>query len=256
MHAKEIPKALAAQLQEMDDEHNSKTRLASKDTTEAESPKEGDDQSKKPKVAKIVPGKALDAVQSTHVNARVYNLEKSNFGFITGAFNMAENTLSLVLGFSPFLWVWAQQLAQEHLGMGTLGGSIQNEICVSLIFMLLGEVYNDVVHIPFELYSTFVIEERHGFNKQTAGIFVMDKIKGYALQVCLMYPIMALVRPSLPVVPAIYASRRFAPKSIATHCFVSHSPVVALVLSPHTLEPNSRRRPSNSFNTHPPASRR
>ena len=30
---------------------------------------------------------------------------------------------------------------------------------------------------PWSLYRTFVIEQRHGFNKQTLGLFFSDMIK-------------------------------------------------------------------------------
>ena len=36
---------------------------------------------------------------------------------------------------------------------------------------------NMVTGLPWSLYSTFVIEERHGFNKQTLGLFISDMIK-------------------------------------------------------------------------------
>jgi|LauGreDrversion2_2_1035103.scaffolds.fasta_scaffold100331_1 STE24 endopeptidase len=34
-----------------------------------------------------------------------------------------------------------------------------------------------VTGLPWSLYSTFVIEQRHGFNKQTLGLFFSDMIK-------------------------------------------------------------------------------
>lgn len=33
-----------------------------------------------------------------------------------------------------------------------------------------------VVGLPFALYSTFVVEAKHGFNKQTIGLFFADKV--------------------------------------------------------------------------------
>lgn len=42
---------------------------------------------------------------------------------------------------------------------------------------LVSDVKQMIVELPFSLYSTFVIEERHGFNKQTLGIFFADKVK-------------------------------------------------------------------------------
>lgn len=33
-----------------------------------------------------------------------------------------------------------------------------------------------VVGLPFALYSTFIVEAKHGFNKQTIGLFFADKV--------------------------------------------------------------------------------
>jgi STE24 endopeptidase len=51
------------------------------------------------------------------------------------------------------------------------------------VFLLLGMLYETVIHIPWELYFIFVIEERHGFNKQTLGLYIKDKVKGLILSI-------------------------------------------------------------------------
>jgi len=50
-----------------------------------------------------------------------------------------------------------------------------------------------LISLPFDIYSTFVIEERFGFNKTTAKIFVIDQIKGIALILLLGAPILLLI---------------------------------------------------------------
>ena len=49
------------------------------------------------------------------------------------------------------------------------------------IFFLVLFILSDFISIPFSCYSTFVIEEKYGFNKTTVKTFVLDKIKGYLL---------------------------------------------------------------------------
>jgi len=49
------------------------------------------------------------------------------------------------------------------------------------IFFLVLFILSDLISIPFSCYSTFVIEEKYGFNKTTVKTFVLDKIKGYVL---------------------------------------------------------------------------
>lgn len=45
--------------------------------------------------------------------------------------------------------------------------------------------------LPFSLYSTFVIEQRHGFNKQTLGLFFADLAKTQVLFAVIMLPFLA-----------------------------------------------------------------
>ena len=48
-----------------------------------------------------------------------------------------------------------------------------------------------ILDLPLGIYSTFVIEERFGFNKTTPKIFVADWIKGLALGIVLGAPLLA-----------------------------------------------------------------
>ena len=41
----------------------------------------------------------------------------------------------------------------------------------------------DLLSLPFQIYSTFVIEEKFGFNKTTPLTFITDKIKVMACSV-------------------------------------------------------------------------
>ncbi len=50
-----------------------------------------------------------------------------------------------------------------------------------------------IVDIPLNLYSTFVIEERYGFNKVTVKLFWIDFIKGLLLSAALGLPLVATV---------------------------------------------------------------
>lgn len=75
--------------------------------------------------------------------------------------------LILVLGGIPFLW--------EIAGAGTkrLGFGQEYEITQSLVFLSLATLFSAFTGIPWSLYNTFVIEEKHGFNQQV--IFLLRK---------------------------------------------------------------------------------
>ena len=40
------------------------------------------------------------------------------------------------------------------------------QVTQSLVFLLFTEFYSTVTGLPWTVYYTFVLEERHGFNKQ------------------------------------------------------------------------------------------
>lgn len=52
---------------------------------------------------------------------------------------------------------------------------------------------NALFSMPFGIYSTFVIEERFGFNKTTVGTFMVDKLKGVLLGVIIGVPIFGAI---------------------------------------------------------------
>jgi STE24 endopeptidase len=109
-----------------------------------------------------------------------YHRELSRFGFLTSAFGFALSLIMLIAG--GFGWLDA-----------VLRPLIDNQILLALAFFGLLTVVSDVLTIPFQLYSIFVIEEKYGFNKTTAKIFILDKLKGYLLGAIIGAPLLALL---------------------------------------------------------------
>jgi STE24 endopeptidase len=109
-----------------------------------------------------------------------YHRELSRFSFLTSAFSFALS-LSMLL-FGGFGWVDAM-----------LRPFIQNEIILALVFFGVLVLASDILTIPFQLYSTFVIEEKYGFNKTTIKTFIADKFKGYLLGAFIGAPLIALL---------------------------------------------------------------
>jgi STE24 endopeptidase len=62
-------------------------------------------------------------------------------------------------------------------------------IAVMLAFLLI----SSLLELPFSIYSTFVIEERFGFNRTTVKTFIVDIIKGSALAAILGVPLLWIV---------------------------------------------------------------
>lgn len=97
-----------------------------------------------------------------------YQREQTRFSFITAAFSFLLSISMLIFG--GFGWL-----------DGMLRPLIQHEIFLALAFFGVILIASDVLTIPFQWYSTFIIEERYGFNKTTVRTFITDKLKGYAL---------------------------------------------------------------------------
>lgn len=102
--------------------------------------------------------------------SKEYKKANGNFGLISSLFSFV--ILLSVLYFEGFA------LLNEYLSH-----FIQNELYLALAFFGVIYILNDIITTPFELYSTFVIEEKFGFNKMKIGTFIVDKLKGYALAI-------------------------------------------------------------------------
>jgi STE24 endopeptidase len=63
-------------------------------------------------------------------------------------------------------------------------GDIGRGVALLVLFGLIRSILN----LPFELYSTFRIESRFGFNKTTARTFWMDRLKGLVLSLVIGIP--------------------------------------------------------------------
>ncbi|KAL5010607.1 hypothetical protein ScPMuIL_012912 [Solemya velum] len=119
--------------------------------------------------------------------ARLYQLDKSNFGFWNGLFSQLETTIILLCGGIPLLWISAGRI------LNRIGYNQEYEITQSIVFTALAMVYSTVISLPWTVYSTFVLEEKHGFNKQTPGFFAKDQVKKFFLTLAIALPITAVL---------------------------------------------------------------
>lgn len=115
-----------------------------------------------------------------HQKAADYTLTKGKFG-----------RLQLFIGTAVlFIWTllggleWLDQLWRE-----ANWGPLATGVAVLLSFTLI----SSLVDIPASLYSTFVIEEKFGFNKTTLKTFFVDMFKGTALSLIIGVPLIMLI---------------------------------------------------------------
>ncbi len=96
--------------------------------------------------------------------ARAYTLDKYRLDTLSGILFLII-TLAF-LYFRCFAWLDGY--------VHTISGSY---IVRGLAFVGILAVASSVIGLPFEIYSTFVIEQRYGFNKMTTATFIADKVK-------------------------------------------------------------------------------
>lgn len=66
-------------------------------------------------------------------------------------------------------------------------------VSTGLLFLGALGLASSVLSLPFSAYSTFVLEERFGFNRTSVRTFVLDLLKGLALSIALGAPLVAAV---------------------------------------------------------------
>jgi STE24 endopeptidase len=69
----------------------------------------------------------------------------------------------------------------------------EQEIVHSLFFVFLFKAFNTLVELPFSMYMTFVLEEEHGFNKQTGWSFAKEQILRFLVSQIVTIPLVAAV---------------------------------------------------------------
>jgi len=103
-----------------------------------------------------------------YLKSLAYHRELTRFSFITSAVSFLLSLVMLVTGG----FGWLDSLLKPHL---------QSEIVLALAYFAVLMLASDILTLPFQWYSTFVIEEKYGFNKTTIKTFITDKLKGYLL---------------------------------------------------------------------------
>jgi len=107
-----------------------------------------------------------------------YTRVNTRFGFVTGTFDII---VTLVFWFAGGF----QYLDSIVRGWGL------HAIWTGLIYIGILVLLKMVISLPFSIYSTFVIEEKFGFNRTTVKTFILDMVKGLFLGILIGGPLLA-----------------------------------------------------------------
>ena len=115
-----------------------------------------------------------------YARSQEYTREGTRFAIVEDSFD--------VIVFVAFWWLggfaWVDELVR---------GFAEDSILRGLLFIGVLSAAAQILALPFEIYSTFVIEEKFGFNKTTWRTFVADLAKALLLSLLLGAPLLALV---------------------------------------------------------------
>jgi len=116
-----------------------------------------------------VPEELVDVFDADeYLKSQAYQKTNYRFGLISSTFSLLLTLCFLLFGG----FEWTDQLARSIS---------DNPIVTALLFFGIIMIGSDILTMPFSYYSTFVIEERFGFNKTSKGTFFVDKLKGWAM---------------------------------------------------------------------------
>lgn len=116
-----------------------------------------------------------------HRKAADYTLEKQRLGLVETVFVDGAVLLLLTLG--------GGLAAIDALSARLFGDGYVRDLAT--VFGLL--LASTLASLPFDLWRTFVVEERHGFNRMTPRLLAADFAKGIALAVAIGSPLLLAV---------------------------------------------------------------
>jgi STE24 endopeptidase len=116
-----------------------------------------------------VPDRLQDVYpEDKYQKQKQYRLVNYRFGLISSTFSTL--IILLVLWWQGFAWL------NEFIYSFT-----DHSIWQSLLFFGIIGLASTLISLPFSIYDTFVIEEKFGFNKTTAWVFIQDLFKSLLL---------------------------------------------------------------------------
>ena len=123
--------------------------------------------------------------------AEIYNpaeyTKSMEYGTAKYKFEMLSSVVTTVVILSAIILGWFSKLDLQ------IRDQIENNLLVTIVFVGILIVISALSSIPSRYYSTFIIEEKYGFNKTTKKLFITDSIKQLILSLLLGLPLLYLV---------------------------------------------------------------
>ena len=112
--------------------------------------------------------------------SRHYSLDRTRLGVVRNLVTPGVLVLFVGLGGLGILERWARAIGTGPISTG-------------LVFFALLGLAGFLLALPFALYASFVVEERHGFNRQTPAGFAVDILKSLLVAIVIGGPLLLAV---------------------------------------------------------------
>jgi STE24 endopeptidase len=126
--------------------------------------------------------KELEGVydEEKYRKSQQYERQKQRFSFVMDTLTFILMILMLTLGGFAIIDLYIRRFTE-------------NPILLALFYFGILGFASMILSLPFDIYHTFVIEEKFGFNKTTPKTFILDKVKGLFLGVVIGGGLLALI---------------------------------------------------------------
>jgi STE24 endopeptidase len=118
-----------------------------------------------------------------HQKAADYTVAKLKFGIASAAFGSA-----VLIG-----WTLLGGLGWLNVVVASAVGMRWHGLAYELVLVAAFSVIGALLDLPFELHGQFRLEERFGFNKMTARLYMVDMLTSIGLGIAIGLPLLALV---------------------------------------------------------------
>jgi STE24 endopeptidase len=123
--------------------------------------------------------------------AEIYNPDEyaksMEYGTAKYKFEMLTSVITTVVILSAIILGWFAKLDLQ------IRERIENDLFETIVFVGILIVVSSLISIPGRYYSTFIIEEKYGFNKTTKKLFITDSVKQLLLSLLIGLPLLYLI---------------------------------------------------------------
>lgn len=123
--------------------------------------------------------------------SQIYNADeyKKSLAYGTAKYKVESLTslVSTVIFLTAIMLGWFAWLDDQ------IRDRISNNLLVTVTFVGVLIIVSMIGNLPISYYSTFVLEEKFGFNKTTKKLFATDAIKGLVLSLAIGLPLLYLI---------------------------------------------------------------